>query len=145
MADTSPSVKMRIQDRMETLTRSERQLVSVLLQDYPVSGLGSITEVAKKAGVSTPTVIRTARKLGFEGFPDMQGAIRGEIADQIREPISRRDAWRTNASDEHTLNQFADAVSSNIRNTLQRLSPEAFDAVVSLLADVKRHVYLAGG
>ena len=145
MAETLPSVKMRIQERMETLTPSERQLVSVLLQDYPVSGLGSITEVARMAGVSTPTVIRTARKLGFDGFPDMQGAIREEIAAQIKEPISRRDAGRANVSDEHTLNQFADAVSSNIRNTLQRLNPEAFDAVVSILADPKRHVYLAGG
>jgi DNA-binding MurR/RpiR family transcriptional regulator len=145
VSGTLPSVKMRIQERMETLTRSERQLVSVLLQDYPVGGLGSITELAKRAGVSTPTVIRTARKLGFEGFPDMQGAIREEIAAQIKEPISKKDAWRTNASDEHTLNQFAGAVSSNIRNTLQRLSPDAFDAVVSILADSKRHVYLAGG
>ncbi len=145
MAETLPSVKMRIQERMETLTPSERQLVGALLQDYPVSGLGSITEVARLANVSTPTVIRTARKLGFEGFPDMQGAIRDEIAAQIREPISRRDAGRANTSDEHTLNQFADAVSSNIHNTLQRLNPDVFDAVVKILADPKRHIYLAGG
>lgn len=130
---------------MESLTRSERQLVSVLLQDYPVSGLGSITEVARSAGVSTPTVIRTARKLGFDGFPDMQGAIREEIAAQIKEPISRKDQWRANASDAHTLNQFAEAVSSNIRNTLQRLDPDTFDAVVAVLADPKRSIYLAGG
>ncbi|MCI5076934.1 MurR/RpiR family transcriptional regulator [Oricola sp.] len=136
---------MRIRERMDTLTPSERQLVSVLLQDYPVAGLGSITELAKQAGVSTPTVIRTARKLGFEGFPDMQGAIREEIAAQIKEPISRRDAGRANARDDHTLNQFADAVSANIRNTLQRLNPDAFDTVVKLLADPKRDVYLAGG
>lgn len=145
MADRTPSVKMRIQERMETLTPSERQLVGALLQDYPVSGLGSITEVARLAGVSTPTVIRTARKLGFEGFPDMQGAIRDEIAAQIREPISRRDAGRANASDQHTLNQFADAVSANIRNTLQRMNPDVFDAVVKILADPKRQIYLAGG
>lgn len=145
MSDTQPSVKMRIRERMDTLTPSERQLVSVLLQDYPVAGLGSITELAKQAGVSTPTVIRTARKLGFEGFPDMQGAIREEIAAQIKEPISRRDAGRANARDDHTLNQFADAVSANIRNTLQRLNPDAFDTVVKLLADPKRDVYLAGG
>ncbi|WP_428978287.1 MurR/RpiR family transcriptional regulator [Oricola thermophila] len=145
MSDTLPSVKMRIQERMETLTPSERQIVSVLLQDYPVAGLGSITELARSAGVSTPTVIRTARKLGFDGFPDMQGAIREEIAAQIKEPISRRDAGRANARDDHTLNQFADAVSSNIRNTLQRLNPDAFDAVVKILADPSRHVYVAGG
>ena len=48
---------MRVTDRLLThrdkLTPSERQLVSVLLDDYPMAGLGSITELASTAGVST--------------------------------------------------------------------------------------------
>ena len=37
------------------------------------------------------------------------------------------------------------SVSANIHNTLQRLNPDVFDAVVKILADPKRHIYLAGG
>jgi hypothetical protein len=38
-----------------TLTRAERQLANTIVENYPVSGLGSITQVAKKAGVSSPS------------------------------------------------------------------------------------------
>lgn len=140
-----PTVETLMQECMETLTRSERQLVGVLLRDYPVAGLGSVTSLAKDAGVSPPTVIRMARKLGFGGFPEMQAALREEIAEQIKAPIAKRDDWRTNASDEHKLNQFANAISANVRNTLQRLDPAVFDLVAALLADRHRRPYLVGG
>lgn len=138
-------VRQLIGDSMEALTRSERQLASILLQDYPMAGLQSITRLASAAGVSTPTVIRMARKLGFDGFPGLQEALREEASAQIRKPISKRDAWRANASEGHTLNQFAEAVSSNLRHTLERLDTAMFDEVSRLLADTARHIYIAGG
>lgn len=138
-------VKQMIQDGMEDLTRSERQLANVLLQDYPVAGLQSITRLAQASGVSTPTVIRMARKLGFDGFPDLQERLREELAEQIKKPISKRNVWQAKASDEHVLNTFARAVSSNLHHTLDRLDPAMFDEVADLLADTSRHTYLAGG
>ncbi|MFC3118017.1 MurR/RpiR family transcriptional regulator [Jhaorihella thermophila] len=100
-----------IQDSMDDLTRSERQLASVLLQDYPMAGLQSITRLATAAGVSTPTVIRMARKLGFEGFPALQDALRAELAAQIKKPISKRDDWGSDDGARHLLSRFAEAVS----------------------------------
>lgn len=145
MAPTSKLVKQLIQDGMETLTRSERQLASVVLQDYPIAGLQSITRLAAAAGVSTPTVIRMARKLGFAGFPNLQEALRGEVAAQIKKPISKRDAWPEEGSSGHLLNRFAEAVWANMRHTLDRIDTATFDAVVRLLADSARHVYVVGG
>ncbi len=143
MPPTPLIVKQMIQTAMEDLTRSERQLADVLLQDYPVAGLQSITKLAQAAGVSTPTVIRMARKLGFEGFPDLQERLRQEVAEQIRKPSSKRDAWV--GTGEHVIDAFAGAVTSNLRHTLDRLDREIFDRAVTLLADVSRPVYLAGG
>lgn len=130
---------------MADLTRSERQLASVLMQDYPMGGLQSITKVALAAGVSTPTVIRMARKLGFEGFPDLQVALRDEVAAQIKKPMSKRDAWLAEGSSGHLLNRFAEAVWANIRHTLDRIDTGVFDAVARLVADTGRHVHVVGG
>ncbi|SFP17978.1 MurR/RpiR family transcriptional regulator [Tranquillimonas alkanivorans] len=138
-------VKQMIRSSMETLTPSERQLADVLLRDYPVAGLQSITRLASAAGVSTPTVIRMARKLGFDGFPDLQERLREEVSEQIKKPISKRDPWQTRAGDEHVLNLFGRAVSENLHHTLDRLDPEVFDRVAALLADTSRDVYLVGG
>ncbi|MEO1789388.1 MAG: MurR/RpiR family transcriptional regulator [Pseudomonadota bacterium] len=140
-----PIVKDRLTALTGTLTPSEQVLADILLKDYPVAGLQSITRLAEAAGVSTPTVIRMARKLGFEGFPAMQEALRVEASEQIRRPATKRDAWLAGAPDEHILAQFAEAVTDNLRHTLDRLDSASFDAVAALLADPKRPLYIVGG
>ena len=35
----------------DSLTRAERQLANTIVKNYPVSGLGSITQVAEKSGL----------------------------------------------------------------------------------------------
>jgi DNA-binding MurR/RpiR family transcriptional regulator len=145
VGDRPDIVKDRLHARRADLTASERQLAGVLLRDYPVAGLQSVTRLAKAAGVSTPTVIRMARKLGFEGFPDLQDALREEAAAQIREPIARRAAWAAGADEGHMLNRFAAAVTANLRMTLDRVDPAEFDRVAALLADPGRKLHIAGG
>lgn len=143
--DEHLTVAERIRSRFESLTRAERQLANVMLENYPVSGLGSITSVAETSGVSTPTVVRMSKKLGFEGFPHLQSALRTEVEETISNPITKHNRWAENAPDAHILNRFADAVMDNMRQTLRQLDPEMFNAVVSMLADRSRPVYIVGG
>lgn len=139
------TVEGLIQERFESLTRAERQLAAALLENYPVSGLSSITAVAQAAEVSTPTVARMVKKLGFEGFAEFQDALRAELTEKISDPIRKRDLWNAEAPGSHILNRFADAATSNLRQTLANLDPERFDAAARLLADQERAVYVAGG
>ncbi len=144
-APSSKIVKQLLQEHVDDLTRAERQLAHVLLQDYPMAGLQSITRLAEAGGTSTPTVIRMARKLGFDGFPDLQESLREEVAARIKKPVSKHEEWLAEASAEHGLNRFAEAVSANIHHTLERLDTAQFDEVARLLAQTQRHVYVAGG
>jgi DNA-binding MurR/RpiR family transcriptional regulator len=127
------------------LTRAERQLANAMLANYPVLGLDSITAVALASGVSTPTVVRMAKKLGFAGFPEMQAALRDELEATISNPIAKHDRWAAAAPETHILNRFADQVMENLRQTLKQLPPETFNAVVSLLADRQRTIHIVGG
>jgi DNA-binding MurR/RpiR family transcriptional regulator len=127
------------------LTRAEKQLAETLLDNYPVSGLGSITTVAENAGVSTPTVARMVQKLGFRGFPDFQARLHQELEATISNPIAKHDRWAASAPGTHTLNRFADAVMGNMRQTLSQIEPAEFDTAAALVADLKRRVYLVGG
>ncbi len=128
-----------------SLTRAERQLCATLLHNYPMSGLGSITRLAKKAGVSTPTVVRMVQKLGFSGFPAFQAALRDELEAQISGPIAKHDVWAGQAPEGHLLNRFTDAVIGNIRQTLGQIDPAHFDEVATLLADEGRKLFISGG
>ena len=135
----------RIRSKFESLTRAERQLANAILEDYPVSGLGSITTVSESSGVSTPTIVRMAKKLGFAGFPQMQAQLHVELKATISSPIAKHDLWAESAPDTHILNKFADAVTDNMRQTLRQIDPDEFNEVVALLSDPEREIHVVGG
>ncbi len=141
--------EMTIADRLkknkDELTRSERQLADVILKNYPASGLGTITNLAEAAEVSTPTVARLVQKLGLSGFPEFQAALRHELNEKISGPITRRDVWAGNAPDAHIMNRFTDEVIGNIRQTLGEIDTETFDLACTLVSDKKRSVFVVGG
>ena len=141
----SGTIAERLQTKVDTLTRAERQLSDTIMENYPVSGLGSITTVAEKADVSTPTVARLVQKLGFKGFPEFQKQLRKELEATISGPIAKHDKWAGDAPDTHILNQFTEAVMKNIKKSLAQIDPAIFDASCKLLADENRSVYVVGG
>ena len=145
MTSNDITVTQRIHDGFDSLTRAERQLANIILENYPVSGLGSITALAENADVSTPTVARMARKLGFGGFPEMQAQLRAELEATISDPLTKHDKWAQDAPDTHILNRFADNVIDNLRNTLKHLKAAEFDTIVELLSNTDHTVAVVGG
>jgi len=145
MPDAPLTISDRIQQALETLTRAERQLADSILENYPASGLGPLTTLAKDAKVSAPTVARMVQKLGFKGYPDFQAELREELRAKAKGPIAKHDTWADGAPSGHVLNQFTDAVLDNIRNTLSQIDPAAFDEACALVADTSRHLYIVGG
>ncbi|MDR6756691.1 DNA-binding MurR/RpiR family transcriptional regulator [Mycoplana sp. BE70] len=141
----SMTVSDVINAHFDALTRAEKQLAASLLDNYPVSGLGSITTVAENAGVSTPTVARMVQKLGYRGFPDFQAHLHHELEATLSSPIAKHDRWAANAPGTHILNRFADAIMNNLRQTLSQIEIEEFDGAAALIADRKRNIYVVGG
>ncbi len=139
------AIKDRIDAQSAQLTRAERQLADAILENYPMSGLGSITRLAEAAGVSTPTVARMVQKLGFAGFPEFQEALRGELEAQLLGPVAKHDTWAEAAPEGHMLNRFTDKVTQNIRQTIAATDPALFDRAAALLADTSRTVHVTGG
>lgn len=145
MDETTTTVEERLRAQEAALTRAERRVAAHLLDDYPVSGLRSITALAEAAEVSTPTVARLVQKLGFEGFGAFQEALRAEFSARVSGPLEKRARWSAEAPESHILNRFADAVIANLRGTLAQMDPARFDAAADRLADPARRVFVVGG
>ncbi|WP_243403577.1 MurR/RpiR family transcriptional regulator [Shimia abyssi] len=135
----------RIMAARDQMTPSERQLVQALLDDYPVVGLGSITELAGIAKVSTTTVARMLQKAGFGGYPQFQAQVRLELKAMILDPAAKRDEWKSELPDEHILNRFGARAIENQRRSLEDIDPAEFDSLCSLLCDPDRRIFIAGG
>lgn len=139
------AVRDLIRARYDDLTLSERQLADALLENYPGAGLASITVVAARAGVSTPTVTRMLQKLGLGGFAQFQALLLAELEEQTRGPKQRREQWAPAAPDSHLLSRFSHAMTGNLARTFEHLDTGDFDAAVSRLSDVDRRLYVVGG
>ena len=142
---SSQTISDKLKEQSMKFTRAERQLVDVILKNYPVSGLGSITSLAETAGVSTPTVGRLVQKLGFSGFPDFQANLRSELDEKISGPIAKRERWVNNAPEGHILNRFTEAVIENISHSLGDIDPKTFDDACTLLSDSDHKLFVVGG
>lgn len=143
--DAPTTIAERLRLQSAELTAAERKLMSALFSNYPMAGLVSITEFAREADVSTPSVLRLAKKLGFSGFPAFQDELRAELSAQLQNPITKHDKWSAEAPDAHILNRFATAALENLSGSLKLLDHRVFDQVVALLNDRKRHVLIGGG
>lgn len=145
MTTPTASVRDLIRERFTTLTRSERKFAASLLEDYPSAGLASITVVAAKADVSTPTVARMVQKLGFKGFPQFHQALLQELQAKVLGPTARRANWASEAPESHLLNRFSQAITRNLEQTLSNVDTGQFDRAVEQLADTSGRLYLVGG
>ena len=86
---TGETVAERANSALSTLSKAERRVGRALLADYPSAGLASAARLAERAEVSPPTVLRFAQSLGYDGFTDLQVALRAELSAQSNGPITR--------------------------------------------------------
>ena len=145
MNEVALTISDRIQNQLDQLTRAERQLAHSILENYPASGLGPLSALAKDAQVSVPTVARMVQKLGFSGYPEFQTELREELKAKAKNPIAKHDAWAEGAPSEHLLNRLTEAVIGNIRHTLGQIDPSEFDKACEMAADTDHHLYIVGG
>ena len=143
--NVTETVESLITAQAAELTPAERKLTAELMRDYPVSGLRSVTKLADDAGVSTPTVIRLARKLGFEGFPEMQAALRSEASGRLNSGAIDDSGWTVASRVSPTFEAFTSAIYRNLARTIERLDPATFAEIADVLADDANRIWLHGG
>jgi DNA-binding MurR/RpiR family transcriptional regulator len=142
---TDQTVAARASAALSALSKAERRVGRALLADYPSAGLASAARLAERAEVSPPTVLRFAQSLGYDGFTDLQVALRAELSARSSGPITRLPGAPTAGSLLDRLLQQARAQNDCAIDTLARLPASTLEAAVALLADTRRAVYLHGG
>lgn len=127
------------------LTASERKIVQVLLADYPKSGLGTATRLARLAGVSDPTVMRLMIKLGYGKFSDFQSKLLEEVESRLHSPLLMMEAKRPANASEGTALGYFNSVVQSLERTRTQTSSQAYTGAVLMLLETRGKVVLVGG
>jgi DNA-binding MurR/RpiR family transcriptional regulator len=139
------TVADRVRDRMTELRPAERKVARILLSDYPSAGLNTVAELADRAAVSGPSVVRFAQALGFEGFPALQAQLRAELTRRSTGPLARA-TWQVDAgSQSELLVRRASEMTKIALDSLAAIPPTDLDAAIALISDTSRRLFLAGG
>jgi DNA-binding MurR/RpiR family transcriptional regulator len=139
------SVSARASSALAALSKAERRVARALLADYPSAGLASAARLAERAEVSPPTVLRFAQSLGYDGFTDLQIALRAELTERSNGPLTRLpSAPAADGLLDRLLHQGR-AQNELAEQTLAQLPASALEAAVALLSDTARPLYLHGG
>ncbi|MQW87249.1 MurR/RpiR family transcriptional regulator [Sinorhizobium saheli] len=139
------AIRDRLTDGAIAFTRSELKIVRQLLSNYPAAGLNTVAHLAASAGVSNPTVVRFASKLGFEGYPEFQKALLDEVQERMSSPLSMLDERRPSPEQENFYQHFLRASIHALESSMQMLPSRDFEAAVEAAADMNARIHCLGG
>jgi len=134
-----------IHQRSADLTPSERKVARTLFATNMMAGFDTVAELAQRTQVSGPTVVRFATKLGFSGYPEFQRALRQDLAARVDSPLSMYQRHHNNGDRGDLMEQARQTFSRGLDETFANLPRHEVDAVVELLADARRPVWMTGG
>lgn len=143
---TQKPVIETILNAQAVFTSAEQRAVQLLL-NQPMTGLETIAAYAKKAEVSSPSILRLVRKLGFVGFADFQSQLRKDLEQRLASPLSKKETGGENikGARDAGASKMARRICDNIRHSLGAIPDNELAAVINLLHDPKRKVFLIGG
>lgn len=133
-----------VQQRMQALTAAERKVARAFLAAYPIAGLENVAQLASRAKVSGPTVMRFVNKLGFDGYLEFQEALRHEVQEKLTSSLAQYPDVEAPAAG-GTIQMSLKVFNAEIEKSFAGLSKAEFDAVVELLADPRYSVWCTGG
>jgi DNA-binding MurR/RpiR family transcriptional regulator len=139
------SVAETIRMSLGKLTPMERRPALSLLAHYPVAGLETVAQLARRAGVSGPTVLRLVAKLGFASYLDFQQALRDELEMRTQTPLEKAPRLRPGSEGADFLTVHGQAIVANIERSLMEIPRPDFVSLIDLLADGRGRVLLLGG
>jgi DNA-binding MurR/RpiR family transcriptional regulator len=142
--EPAATIRTQIQAAAGTFPRAEARVGRALLAEFPLAGLETVSKLADRAGVSGPTVLRFATRLGFDGFPEFQQALRLEVQERLGSPLALYDRGMQ-ADEDEVLRISQKVFAQGIEATFAELAAPEYRAVVELLADRRRPVLCMGG
>lgn len=106
----------------------------------------TLDTIAIGVGVSTTTILRFARKLGFVGYKDFQTQLRNEMvaAVSVFSPYSKLSKNNHSSDKESLLSRTTKCAVDNINNTMQNVNLKSIKKTMELFGQAKGNVYFCG-
>ncbi len=136
---TAQTLQERILAAFSELSPKQQQLARFFLDNEDVVAFASASDISEQVGASPATVVRLCRSLGYEGYPDLQAAIRNRFP-QYRTYVQKLSQHMSDGgfAPDKLPAQIAHTNNQNITQTMSRVSPETLDQAVKAIIQAQR-------
>ena len=134
----------KVNEKYNDMTHAQKTVANYVGEHPDDVAFCTLEALAAKINVSTTTVIRFARAMGYSGFSDMQDEVKREM--QIKSTLPERlDNLVSNRSggEDLTLQSCFATDMDNLHQTLNGLDPQELKKAVDLISGANR-IYILG-
>lgn len=128
-SDSADALTAMVRGLMPSLTPAAARIATLIVEDPAQVARSTISELSALAGTSESSIVRTARALGFAGYPELRLALAVSAAKQeprstLSSGISPDDSVAT------VIGKLVHTETQAVRETATQLDPEALDGAV---------------
>jgi len=131
--------RRRLENHFSRLTKSEQKIASYLLSFYDQAAFLNAADLAKQLDVSEATVVRFARAIGYDSFPELRRSLQ-EIFRVKATPSTRlqRKLADLKSSEGHILSKVIDMELQYLSEVSHSINLADFDRAVKIILEGQR-------
>ena len=131
-----------IEDGMPTFSKGQRLIAAYILKHYEKAAYLTASRLGTIVGVSESTVVRFANELGFEGYPELQQALKKLIRSRLTS-VQRMEVTNSLIGEGDIQEKVLSSDISKIRQTMEEIDRQSFDDAVDRIVNAK-NIYIIG-
>jgi DNA-binding MurR/RpiR family transcriptional regulator len=149
LPDASPEIEQTLEQRISTahgeLSRKHKHLARFILDNKYFISFASASQAAEKTNTSAATVVRFAQSLGYEGFTEMQAAIRAELPNYMSAAERIQERLESPAEPDNLPQKVFHTDIANIERTASNLLAADLDGALRAIVDASRICVIGSG
>lgn len=140
----TPDAKLfnKLQEIMPSLSKGHKKIAEYIMTTYDKAAFMTASKLGTIVGVSESTVVRFATELGFEGYPELQRALKEYTSNKLT-TAQRVDVMNDQLSGNDVYEKVLNMDIDKIRKTLEEGDRDEFYRTVDTLCHAK-NIYVIG-
>lgn len=131
-----------IEKKMPEFSKSQRYLADFIINHYEKAAFMTAAKLGAAVNVSESTVVRFAIEMGFEGYPEMQKALKNYSKNRLT-TLQRLDIANDHYEGENLIKNVLTQDIERIRTTIENVSEESFGRAVDKIINAEK-IYIFG-
>jgi len=123
------------------LSSKKKQVAKYIVDNYVEAAFLTAAELARRASVSEPTVIRLAVDLGYAGFPEMRNSLQDKVQGKLTTLSRLKESHRFKASKNPAIQSLLTDM-RNLEDTLHNINARALNLVVNRITQADKVIIL---